>query len=719
MVKKQAYSFQMAVARLEPMVHVVAANLSELPGIACPNDEAVTVITLHPEWVAKSYHPQQLLSDYGLRQVGSRPVFNQPDKWAKLGNPEESITTDLYVAGKRDAFNRWARDLREDPSRVNPQIQQLELVSSPRAEDRLRNLVETSPGSFPALIEVVLHASESNQDQYILTGFNDYAESLGIETDLQRRLHAGGLCFVPIRASLDQVRELARFAFLRVARPMPGLRDLFEIERSVPSRSLPGSPLPQEDALDGNLRIAVFDGGLEESSPLRRWATPHEGTGVRSATDDLLAHGHDVTSAALFGHIDPGKPAARPYAVVDHYRVVDEDAGRDPFELYDALRRIDEVLRTRRYEFVNLSIGPSMPVDDDEVHSWTAILDEHLSDGSTLATIAVGNTGQSEPSSGEARIQVPSDCVNGLSVGSADTLHDDWSRAPYSSFGPGRSPGFVKPDVVQFGGHGREKFLVYDKDRVPHLAETAGTSFAAPSALRLAVGVRAHFGNRLSPLALKALLVHTAESRGLDKSDVGWGRIPQDIADIATCVDGMVRVVYQGELSPSQYLRALVPLPDKALVGLVSIDATFCYATQTDPQDPGNYTRSGLDITFRPHSGVTRSDDTTLAKSVSFFRRSDYGGSEGSRSDAHKWETTLNASKGFRATSLQDPVFDVHYNARMSGGVATESNKIRYALIVTVIAGRAPDLYDRVVRTFAGQLEALNPIIEIPIVVQT
>jgi hypothetical protein len=42
---------------------------------------------------------------------------------------------------------------------------------------------------------------------------------------------------------------------------------------------------------------------------------------------------------------------------------------------------------------------------------------------------------------------------------------------------------------------------------------------------------------------------------------------------------------------------------------------------------------------------------------------------------------------------------------------------IRYALVVTVRAARVPDLYDRVVRAFAGHLEALVPLIEIPVMV--
>jgi hypothetical protein len=664
--------------------------------------------------MAKSYHPQQLLDAYDLRQVGSRPVAVRPEKWTRLEEPSEAASSELYVAGQRDSFARWARDLAQNPAHVPPQIRQLESVRAPKPVERLRNVHKEAPADS-VLFEVVLHASEAPRDQFILSGFSVYAESLGIAPDFDRRLYAGGLCFLPVEADPDLVDDLARFAFLRVARPMPRLRRFPAIERSVPSPSLGTARLPTEDAVDPDLRIAVFDGGLVASTPLGRWATGHDAPGVGPGTSSYLAHGHDVTSALLFGSLTPGQPAPRPYGVIDHYRVLDKDADTNPFELYEVLRRIDAVLRTNRHQFINFSIGPALPVEDDQVHTWTAVLDEHLSDGNTLAAFAVGNTGELDVASGEARIQVPADCVNGLSVGAADSRRADWARAPYSSWGPGRSPGVVKPDVMHFGGDGgQEQFLVYDPDGAPALGQTSGTSFASPAALRLAVGVRAHFGGRIGPLALKALLVHSADDGGHAREEVGWGRLPREIADIAECPDGMVRVVYQGELSPSQYLRAPIPLPDEQLQGLVTVEATFCYATPTDPEDPGSYTRSGLEVTFRPHIARFKDTVSTLPKTAPFFRKSDFDTEQVLRNDAQKWETTLNARRRFQAGSLHVPVFDVHYNARSSGGAARDPERIRYALVVTIRAPRIPDLYDRVVRAFAGRLEALNPIVEIP-----
>ncbi len=75
-----AYSFEEAVTRLTPMLQEVTSTLADLPALAAPGDEAVGVVTLHPQWMAKTYHPQQLLNSYELRRVGSRPVPVTPDR---------------------------------------------------------------------------------------------------------------------------------------------------------------------------------------------------------------------------------------------------------------------------------------------------------------------------------------------------------------------------------------------------------------------------------------------------------------------------------------------------------------------------------------------------------------------------------------------------------------------------------------------------------------
>jgi hypothetical protein len=147
---------------------------------------------------------------------------------------------------------------------------------------------------------------------------------------------------------------------------------------------------------------------------------------------------------------------------------------------------------------------------------------------------------------------------------------------------------------------------------------------------------------------------------------------------------------------------------------MVTVRATFCFATETDPQDPSNYTRSGLEVVFRPHDQKI-GEDGIHPNSSWFFQLKEYQTDTELRRDAHKWETTLHRERRMRGSSLNNPVFDIHYNAREAGGPTHAANKIRYSLIVTVSSPRTPDLYNRVVRAYRTQLQPLTPVIQIPI----
>nr|WP_264292805.1 S8 family serine peptidase [Proteus vulgaris] len=175
---------------------------------------------------------------------------------------------------------------------------------------------------------------------------------------------------------------------------------------------------------------------------------------------------------------------------------------------------------------MNLSLGPDLPIDDDEIHPWTSLIDNYLSDGETFLTIAAGNNGNSDNSLGLDRVQVPSDCVNALSVGATDQVDSEWKRASYSAVGPDRSPCLVKPDLVTFGGTPKQYFHIPSSIDFGKLTPICGTSFSAPYLLRYAVGIRAILGYEISTLAIKALLINSADQSTHEKTEVGWGKYP-------------------------------------------------------------------------------------------------------------------------------------------------------------------------------------------------
>jgi hypothetical protein len=176
----------------------------------------------------------------------------------------------------------------------------------------------------------------------------------------------------------------------------------------------------------------------------------------------------------------------------------------------------------------------------------------------------------------------------------------------------------------------------------------------------------------------------------------------------------VARIIYQGELKPGKYLRAHLPIPRGGLTGRIRLKATFCYASPTDPQDVCSYTRAGLDVIFRPNKGHLKSHQSS-ASPKAFFSTKKYSTEEERRSDMGKWETVLHGEKPMLGSSLNDPVFDIHYNAREAGGKSTGTNKIRYALVLTVEAPNHANLYNDILQAYNLILTPIEPQASLPV----
>lgn len=315
------------------------------------------------------------------------------------------------------------------------------------------------------------------------------------------------------------------------------------------------------------------------------------------------------------------------------------------------------------------------------------------------------------------RIESPGDAVNALGVGACDSEDVYWMRAPYSAVGPGRSPGIVKPDLVAFGGTEGNEFMVLGPGTSPAAVPVMGTSFAAPNALRQAVRIREICGPEITPLVAKTLLIHAAERRKEDNmSEIGWGKVPSDATEIVTTEDGRALVIYKGSIRPGKIVRATIPVPPRLDHGDVKIRATFSFTCRVDPQSPDSYTRSTLEVTFRPDANRIDEGKKT-ARTDSFFSRNRMGTSSlypveaERRSDQGKWETVLHSERQFKAARLAKPVFDIHYNAREEGGASLSvTDKLEYALAITISAPKIGNLHQLILDAYP-QLISLDPLL--------
>lgn len=710
--KKPPYDFVTARGRIEKKLHSTRSYLRTLPLDACPRDEVVAVVTMHPRYISKSDFPTELFSQVGLHPVGSKAREVKPDVWGTKAPPDKAITEDIFVAGRRSAFDTWATELARGQlgKRASEQLTHIEDLRPFAVESKLKSI---PVGKREAFLEIVLH----NDTGWVVEEFIEYAKKRDAEPLLDRRRDVSGLTFLPVRFDPQRASELASFAFVRVVRGMPALRPFRPgIIRRQPGFSV---TLPKEGPVDTKLRAVIFDGGIPAAAQadLSSWVSVINPTGIGAPRPAFEEHGLAVTSAFLFGPLQNGEPIQRPVCAVDHVRVLDDSIGKsNDLDVLDALDRIVKHLdqNPSKYELVNISLGPDMAVDDDEVTAWTATLDARFANGTCVATVAAGNSGGADAASGNNRIQPPADAVNVLAVGAADTSNSSWARALYSSVGPGRGPGLFKPDGLAFGGSAQEGFGVLKNGQ--RVEPIEGTSFAAPFALRAAGSVRAQIGGSLNALAVRALMVHRAECPDThSRVEVGWGRFETDPSRLITCDDDEALVVYQGLLPVSKHLRAPIPLPPKSLNGTVTVTATLVISPETDPEHPSAYTRAGLEVVFRPNSTKygkpVKGKKPAHPSTKSFFSKKNLVGSGeyALREDGHKWEPCLRASEDFRASTLVSPLFDIYYHHREQGSKARLPKPIPYSLVVSIKAPKVPDLYDRVIRAYQGILVPLKP----------
>lgn len=628
-----------------------------------------------------------------MRDIGSKSARVEPEKWGIKNPPKDGLASCIYVSAPKSVYCSFLELMQKgnvDEASLEA-IRTLEKIRVVNADEKIKTL---EPAGDELRLELIVHANLSEQS--VVLQLEKFADGLGGSLLMEKVKVVGGLSFVPAILPRHKVKSLAEFSHLRALRSIPSLR----LNRPVLLRSLNVGEvsLPEEPALNQDLKVCVFDGGLGGSSSIAPWVNEYVPSDVKSSHPKLLAHGGEVCSAYLFGPVgDLINPLPAPYTNVDIVRVVSPDDS-DP-DLFDVLSRIESVIKEGRYKYINLSLGPRLPIDDDEVHVWTSVLDDVLQDGECLATVAVGNDGDLH---GElARIQPPGDMVNCLSVGACDTLSENWERSSYSCIGPGRSPGIVKPDGVIFGGSEKEPMQLYSP--LSHdIVQTAGTSFAAPYALRVAAGIDAITDMELKPSTIKALMIHHARSNSKPLKHVGWGRMPLSPEEVVECKDDEAIIVYQGDLFPSQHVRIPVPLPEGLNCTWVHIKATFTFASMIDPEHPLHYTKGGLDVTFRANSYKFKQADQEHADTTSFFSDGKlYQGEAELREEAYKWETCLSRQQRFRHSTLVDPVFDVKFQDRERGGAVfrgSDRKSMPYSLVISVRAEGDNTIYNRVLQ---------------------
>ena len=243
--KAEVYSFAQAAQRLTPQFVATATSLDALPPHACPGDFGVARLTMNPSYIARSFFPTAMLRTVGLESVGSRTVKVTPGGWTKRGEPQECTTTELFVAGKRQAFrhlNEWTRQI-EPESDEALDLAHIEQFAAFTPRERIADYGSAKDRFF----EVGIHLLPEESRLFVQQAFVKYAKEVSVKVHSDLGFTAGNLWFVPVEGKHDHIERLAEFVFVRVIRPVPKLRGMRPVHRT--GEVTVGCSLPTEQPL--------------------------------------------------------------------------------------------------------------------------------------------------------------------------------------------------------------------------------------------------------------------------------------------------------------------------------------------------------------------------------------------------------------------------------------------------------------------------------------
>ena len=744
-------SFVEAQRVLAPQVEAIRTVTQDLPE-ALRGERVIVQAKLLPNYLAASYHPEHLRRDADLVMVGTRSARGTLRQRTKTR--EDQPTKTLLLSATDRSLERL-RDLLSDdapPDRVADDLRKFESLTLPGAERVIRGRPGERENPDEDIVwEAVLHpavdiagALSERAAELTVARWSALVASLHGEVHDGYLRHVGHLTFVPVRLRRRDLDTVARFNALRTIRPMPRMRRM--PEQRLRSHG-PAVPLtPPSGAPPAAHRLATFDGGVDLTHPLLAPFATEQDLTTAPRHDMYVSHGTLVTSALLYGHVDFAEPLTAPPAHVDHLRVlpapeaVDEDD-----EPYWVLDRITETLRANahRWRIVNLSYGPDETVDEDtDIDRFTAEIDALAHELNVTFTVAVGNDGAPTISTlGEDRVQAPGDGVNVIGVGSCDERHPPVPvRASYSCVGPGRPGLRVQPLGVCFGGSDSRHFIGAEIGGSYQARQ--GTSFAAPSAARGLASLLEPLP-RLSTNAARGFAAHFAEGpKPPELASVGYGRLRSDYRGLLNCGEGNVSVLVEDSIERGATRAYALPYPAGGVDGSVRATWTISFTSPTDPQDAVEYTLAGLEIVFRPNKALLtmqpprgsgrsavdvdiRSDGVRIQSlanegyELSNFPKSRSGKamrSEQTLRDEGKWETVMRHEDSLLARSLHQPELWITYYERAEGQLIPMEmdTSLDFALLMSVNARRAPDLYERV--RIDPRFAALTPLV-VPVTV--
>lgn len=720
--------FSNALSFLMPQMKRVTQQITELDNdFKMPN--TVLNIKIKPEYLAKSKKIDELYNKSDLQRVGSFPITEEDSESEK-----DKKTRIEYLRGPADNLDQLFRQMDDGNKITNnlrAEIIRIEEISLATVEEKL-SLLPSDWNSGRAYL--ILHPMADEQlllakVKQLLPGQN--------YNDWKMFRASDGLIYLSMKLSRSEINSLAPFNALRQVMPQRGggltqVEGEFDHEPNVYS---------QDDYSAnelGPLTVGQIDGGILTDKNAYLSEIKEIAHVTSNPSNFFQEHGTSVGSVLMYGDLNnviPGDQISatsriKTIRVLPTGMVTEKEKNVEDFDFVEAASLIAKVVpQNPDVKVWNVSVGPFGPVlVDDIVGPLTEVLDNLAFKFKILFCVAVGNTG--DLGGGEwARIQTPSDMVNGIAVGGYYINEkNDISLANYTSIGPGREGGVIKPDVLAHGGFINDKVLTFATYNYI-LNGAYGTSFATPLVARAAVQLLSANRN-MEVLDTKALVIHEAT---LHESDIPINRgghgFVSDIGNVLESNDDEYRILYSSEMSTGSYVKLDIPMPD--LDDLKSNKFEFawtvCVMSPVSATEVDEYVQCTAEVGFHPdstkytynhesqHVTLNESDPQVERLLADGWTRGAFPTSnpgkkykqltEQSLRDKLKWDTVKSDRVNKQKKSINHPFLVLHGLSRDGS-----HTRIPYSVVVTVRAKEDNNLY-QMVKAKHPILEPINNIV--------
>lgn len=680
-------------------------------------ERPILQIVLREEALAASWYPKQLFKQCGFVHVGS--AVHNDERTVFVATPDDGLQT----------LQTIARGAATASGKIQDGIHSLSAISVAHGTHRGQG-----PDGEGALVEIVLHGQPDGDGEPAVAGeatlesITALISESGGEVKSQWIRHSDTTTFVPARINSGGLNEVLKHNSVRICQPMPQLR---ELPVPIPLDHLPldfYQPGPSTPSAVPPLKVAVFDGGVDDDSEVWQGRVVGCVIGDPSPTVASRAHGALVTSAMLYGHLT-GQVLPPPANLdITHYAAIPQAGREHDLQMYWLLDTMEKVVRDNDFDVVLVCIGPDLIVTDDHIDRWTSTIDQLSFEHDVLFVVAAGNNGERDAATRMNRVLVPADTVNGLTVGAADSPTGT-TGASYSAKGPGRTPAQILPTGIAFGGSESEPFVAVDNDG--GRLQFKGTSCAAPLVVHGLANAAARLGLKYrTSTILRCCAVHFAETfRGQQHDHVGYGLLQSDYPEIAFNSAHIVHVLYEGQTARGEIDVLAVPMPE-GMPPPVDIRITLVSTSEVNPSDAGDYVGAGLEASFRPDNTVYRYTSPNGRKSrelsvvrdthkIAQFEALGWQRSgtpvtqswtvrsktEASRRASGKWESVQVIDHQLTKAAPVQPQIELAHFSRQRAAMTSGTAPLKWTMLVTLECVPGNELYQAV----RAQFPTLQP----------